>query len=283
MNRRDVLRATAACILAPTIGQAQSSAALPSLFFAHGAPFLATDLARGKQLHELSSALPRVPRGIVAITPHVRAEYVSLAAEGVARHTFPRRFVERIGSIAYTPPAAEALASQLRGLLLPTHVPLARQAHQGFSHTVWMGLLHMFPEASIPVVEMAMPFLPPARLFDLGQALATLRDQDILIVSSGSLTHNLATLFAAQTPAWAIEFDEWIGARLTAYDVDAVIDWRNRAPVPDLAHPDDGAHFNVMLYALGAAAGAGRERVKARAANLNFEFGTFSTRDYLFG
>jgi 4,5-DOPA dioxygenase extradiol len=282
MNRRELLLAGGAFLLAPEFVQADATPALPSLFFAHGAPFLANDKVRGKQLYDLAAGLPRLPRGIVAVTPHVRAEYVTLAAHGVARRSFPRRFRKRVGDVGYAPPAAEPLAAQLRGLLADTHVPIAEKAHAGFNHTIWMGLLHMFPDADIPVVEMAMPFLPPQRLFALGQALAPLRDENVLIISSGSLTHNLAALFTPATPAWASEFDHWIGDALAAHDLDAVIDWQHKAPAADIAHPDDGGHFNVMLYSLGAAVGSNGDFRCAVAANLDFEFGSFSTRDYLF-
>jgi 4,5-DOPA dioxygenase extradiol len=282
MNRRDFLSTGAALLLAPEFVLAKPSAAMPSLFFAHGSPTLATNEARGKQLRDLARGLPRFPSGIVAITPHVRAEYISLAAHGVARRTFPRRFTERVGDVSYAPPAADPLAEQVRGLLATTHVPLSTQSHAAFDHTIWMGLLHMFPAADIPVVEMAMPFMPPERLFEIGQALAPLCDDDVLIVSSGSLTHNLASLFAPETPAWAKEFDLWIGATLEARDIDTVLDWRNKAPAADRAHPDDGGHFNVMLYALGAAVGKTGNLDQASAAHLEFEFGSFSTRDYLF-
>jgi 4,5-DOPA dioxygenase extradiol len=282
MKRRDFLTTSAALLLAPGIVLAKSETAMPSLFFAHGAPTLATDEKRGKQLQNLASALPRSPRGIVAITPHVRAEYVSLAASGVARRSFPRRFLEGIGNIQYAPPPADALAGQVRGLLATAQVPLAPDPHAAFDHTIWMGLLHMFPAANVPVVEMAMPFMPPERLFEIGQALAPLRDEDVLIISSGSLTHNLAALFVPETPTWAKEFDQWIGATLDAGDIDAVLDWRSKAPAADIAHPDDGGHFNVMLYALGAATGAKGTIEHASAADLDFEFGSLSTRDYLF-
>ena len=282
MNRRDFLTTGAALLMAPEIILAKPVAAMPSLFFAHGAPTLATDEERGKQLRELTGGLPRYPRGIVAITPHVRAEYVSLAAHGVALRSFPRRFVERIGNIEYAPPPAEVLAEQVRGLLATNHVPVATETHAAFDHTIWMGLLHMFPAADVPVVEMAMPFMSPDRLFKIGQSLAPLRAEDVLVISSGSLTHNLAALFVTDTPAWAKEFDQWIGATLEARDIDAVRDWRNKAPAANIAHPDDGGHFNVMLYALGASVGSNGNLEQASAAHLDFEFGSFSTRDYLF-
>ena len=282
MRRREFLATGAALLLAPEIILAKSPTTMPSLFFAHGAPTLATNQVRGKQLRDLANGLPRSPRGIVAITPHVRAEYVSLAASGVARRSFPRRFIEEIGDLEYAPPPADLLAEQVRGLLTTTHVPLSPESHAAFDHTIWMGLLHMFPAANIPVVEMAMPFMPPERLFEIGQSLAPLRDEDVLVISSGSLTHNLAALFVPETPTWAKEFDQWIGATLDAGDIDAVLDWRRKAPAADIAHPDDGGHFNVMLYALGAAAGSKGTIEQASAADLDFEFGSFSTRDYLF-
>ena len=282
MKRRDFLTTGAALLMAPEISLAKPAVTMPSLFFAHGAPTLATDEKRGKQLQDLASGLPRSPRGIVAITPHVRAEYVSLASHGVALRSFPRRFVERIGNIEYAPPPAEVLAEQVRGLLATTHAPFATESHAAFDHTIWMGLLHMFPAADIPVVEMSMPFMPPERLFEIGQALSPLCEEDVLIISSGSLTHNLAALFVTDTPTWAKEFDQWIGATLEARNLDAVLDWRNKAPAANIAHPDDGGHFNVMLYALGAAVGSNGTLEQASAAHLDFEFGSFSTRDYLF-
>lgn len=282
MDRRRLLQSGAALLVVPRIVRAAASAVMPSLFFAHGAPFLANDRIRGKQLSDLVRDLPRTPRGIIAVTPHVRSEYVTVASHGTARRSFPRRFIERIGDVAYRPPAADELAAQVRSLLNSSHIPLAAAPHEAFNHTVWMGLLHMFPQANIPVVEMSMPFLGPRRLFALGQALAPLRQADVLIISSGSLTHNLASLFVETTPTWAIEFDQWIGETLDERDLDAVLDWRKKAPAADIAHPDDGGHFNVVLYALGAAVGSNANFDSAHAANLDFEFGSFSTRDYLF-
>lgn len=286
MDRRDWLRQVSALALTPltTPMLAPASAAgavMPTLFFAHGAPFLARDKERGAALAAVAAQLPQRPRGIVAITPHVRAEYVTIAASGRARHSFPRRFSERVGALAYTPPPATTLAAQVRAALAATGQALAAQPHRAFNHTVWMGLWHMFPQADVPVVEIAMPFRAAPELFRLGKALAALRNDGVLIVASGSLTHNLASLFVESTPSWATEFDAWIAETLAVADIDAVIDWRHKAPAPDVAHPDDGAHFNVLLYALGAAVG-GAGYTHALSYNAGFEFGSFSTRDYLF-
>lgn len=279
LTRRHFLAVGMAVCMAPARA---ATAAMPTLFFAHGAPWLATDQARGAQLRELVARLPAPPRGIVAFTPHVRAEAITIAAHGSGQRSFPQRFLATIGDLDYRPPPADALAAAVRGLLLRGREDVADETHAAFNHTVWMGLIHMFPTAAIPVVEVAMPFVTPRRLFALGQALAGLRDSHVLIVASGALTHNLATIGIEQTPAWAREFDHWTGDTLAAADIDSLLDWRHRAPAAAIAHPDDGGHFNVLMIALGAAVSSG-SGTRARALHLGFEMGAFSTRDYVLG
>ena len=281
LNRRQLLQAGVAALWLPHAAGAVSAPRMPSIFFAHGAPWLATDAVRGAQLRELVAGLPARPRGIVAFTPHVRAEAISIAAQGVGRRSFPPRFLERVGALDYRPPPATALATRVRNLLARTGQDLADEPHLAFNHTVWMGLIHMFPQADIPVVEVAMPFVGPRPLFALGQALAPLRNDGMLLVASGSLVHNLATIGIEHVPTWAQEFDQWLGETLARSDLDGVLDWRQRAPASAIAHPDDGGHFNVLMYALGAAVGDG-SGVRAQAYHLGFELGAFSTRDYVF-
>lgn len=281
LSRRSFVGGALAAATLPRATIAAGDGPMPSLFFAHGAPFLATDAVRGAQLAELAAALPRRPRGIVAFTPHVRAERVTAAATGVARRSFPRRFRERVAGIEYAPPDGSALLGDVTAALSSSRHPLTDRAHPGFNHTVWMGLMHMFPAADLPVVEVALPFEDTRALFELGQHLAPLRNEDVLVVSSGSLTHNLATIGIDPTPSWAIEFDHWVGERLGSRNIDAMLDWRTRAPAANVNHPDDGAHFNVLMLALGAAAAGGRLGA-TRSMHEGWEFGSFTTREYLF-
>jgi 4,5-DOPA dioxygenase extradiol len=253
---------------------------MPSLFFAHGAPTLATDQQRGAQLAQLAAALPAKPRGIVAFTPHVRGETLSMAAHGEALRSFPARFAPQLGSLRYTPPPATALADELRALLSGSRHELSAEDHVAYNHTVWMGLVHLFPAADVPVLEVAMPFVAAPRLFEIGRLLAPLRKAGVLIVSSGALTHNLASMGTLPTPQWAFEFDAWLAQSLDDGAIDTLLDWRHRAPAAALAHPDDGGHFNVLMFALGAACADGA-RLRAQSFHQGFEMGTFSTRDYL--
>jgi 4,5-DOPA dioxygenase extradiol len=118
-----------------------------------------------------------------------------------------------------------------------------------------MPLLYLFPRADVPVLQLSFPLSPGADLFALGRALAPLREDGIAIVGSGSVSHNLAAFGAMRDgpPAWMIEFQAWTKERVLARDVDALCDFRNKAPAQGLNHPDGGEHFRVLLLALGAA------------------------------
>ena len=282
LNRRQLMLSGLAAWLTPPLVKAAAEEPMPSLFFAHDGPFLARDEARSRQLVELVEALPRRPRGIVIFTPHLRAERMTMAASGVARRSFPRRFRKMIGDLAYAPPPADALAARVRSVFVNTRYAISERTHHGFNHTVWMGLIHMFPAADMPVVEVAMPFLGPADLFALGRALAPLRDEGHLVIASGSLTHNLATIGMKHTPAWAREFDQWVAETLNARDLDGFMDWRHQAPAEGIAHPDDGGHFNVIMFALGAAVALDGGLTRAISMHAGWESGAFTTRDYLF-
>jgi 4,5-DOPA dioxygenase extradiol len=139
-------------------------------------------------------------------------------------------------------------------------LPVA-EARRGFDHTTWMPLLCLRPAADVPVLELCYPYVSEAQTFALGQKLAPLATQGVLFLASGGLTHNLALDFIGPTPAFASEFDAWATEQITKRDVDALCDWRHRAPAALLAHPDDGAHFRVVLAALGFALGASRAAV----------------------
>jgi 4,5-DOPA dioxygenase extradiol len=119
----------------------------------------------------------------------------------------------------------------------------------------------MFPDANVPVVEIAMPFMQEKDLLTLGRRLAPLRHQGVFVLGSGSITHNLAAEPAkggsqlgtemADRP-WSKAFADWAEKTVRARDEEALLDWRKRAPSAELAHPDDGGHFRVLLVAYGA-------------------------------
>jgi 4,5-DOPA dioxygenase extradiol len=113
----------------------------------------------------------------------------------------------------------------------------------------------MYPEATVPVLQMSMPGLDPRTLFMLGQALAPLRDEGVLIFGSGFLTHNMQYAFRRGVPEWAREFDRWVEDAILRFDVDALIDFQARAPAARIALPT-WEHYVPLLVAAGAASGA---------------------------
>jgi 4,5-DOPA dioxygenase extradiol len=238
---------------------AAAAATMPVAFVSHGGPLLAIDPVRGPALRAWGARLPPA-RGVVVMTPHWGSRHVALGATGpgVARYDFPRWLADKLPpGLSYASPPSDALAQRVEALLGgPPQV--TRSARAGLDHTTWMPLRHLLPEASAPVLEVAYPYLmPDAELFALGRRLAPLREEGVLFLASGGMTHNLAAVdldeAAAPVPSWSQEFDAWAADRVAAHDADALVDWRHKAPAADLAHPDDGGHFRVLLAALGLA------------------------------
>lgn len=262
LSRRQLL-AFGATALALGTRRALASSDAPGLmpcgFVGHGSPLLAVDAARGAELRSWGASLPK-PTGIVALTPHYRARGLKLGhvGKGRALYSFPS-FMRRMlpSDLDYPSPDNAALARLVADLLAPLE-PAFDESRAGFDHTTWMPLRHLFPDASAPVVEIAMPFVQEKELFALGRRLAILRRQGVFILASGSLTHNLAAIdfegHDATPPTWATEFDAWTEKTLRAGDLASMLDWRAKAPRAELVHPDDGGHFRVMLVALGAVA-----------------------------
>lgn len=281
LTRRELLLACGTALIArPTMAVTPP---MPTLFYGHGGPPLAVDKKRRRELSQMASLLPYKPTAIIAITPHVRRHWISIASQGIARWSFPRRFRKMVEHIRYHPPAAsQALVENVYDALESAQVNFVREQHRGYNHTLWMGLLHLFPEADIPVIEMSMPFLEPQRLFAIGQALAPLRDEGVLVVSSGTITHNLGSFnHEGPVPTWASDFDEWTAEAIGQNQIDELIDWRSKAPASEIAHPDDGGHFNVLMFALGSAVGAGNGLSWSKTMHKHYEFGTFSNRGFL--
>jgi 4,5-DOPA dioxygenase extradiol len=161
-------------------------------------------------------------------------------------------FPERFYRVRYDSPGAPGLAAEVRGLLPGVRSDETR----GLDHGAYVPLVEMYPDADVPVLQLSMPTLEPARLFDVGRALAPLRDQGVLIIGSGFTTHNLRELppdAASAPPAWSVEFDEWTDLAVRGGDVDALLDFRAKAPAARIAHPRT-EHFAPLFMALGAGA-----------------------------
>lgn len=255
MQRSDNDNDTPAQMISPasaTIGHAE----LPTLFVSHGAPTFALEPGDAGQALLGLAARMETPRAILVLSPHwIRATTaLTTHAQPETIHDFGG-FPAPLYRLRYPAAGAPEVARRAQTLLAGSGIEVELDATRGLDHGAWVPLLHMYPKADIPVVQLAMPYGITARgMFVLGRALAPLRQDGVLIVGSGSLTHNLYEFRGEDGPAepYVLEFAEWIAARLQAGDEEALLDYRRRAPHAERAHPTD-EHLLPLMFALGAA------------------------------
>jgi 4,5-DOPA dioxygenase extradiol len=232
------------------------STALPALYLGHGAPPLVDDALWVSQLAGWAKDLPR-PEAILVVSAHWESAPLTLGATADAVplvYDFSG-FPERYYRVTYPSPGAPGLAARIRALM-PDHEPVADQPARGLDHGAYVPLLVMYPEADIPVLQMSLPTLDPAKLLEVGRRLRPLREEGVLVIGSGFLTHGLPFLRdlrpGAAAPGWSADFDAWAAETLARGAVDELVDFRNRAPGMPYAHPTV-EHFAPLFVTLGAA------------------------------
>lgn len=291
MRRREFLRLPAAALAAaacqggrspmpePVPAPHRSTPTTPVVFVSHGAPTLAVDHVAGADFARLAAALPR-PRAVLVVSAHWLAAPATLG-------TRERRpllydfggFDEALHRVRYDAPAASELAEELARRL-----PALRRADErAWDHGVWVPLVHMYPAADVPVLQLSLPATwSPRQLFALGAQLAPVRDDGVLLLASGGAVHDLGALDwrgDSPPPQWALDFEGWLRERLVAGAVDDLIAFRERAPALRRAHPTD-EHLLPLLVALGAAQ-AGPNAVTFPIEG--FEYGSLSRLAVRFG
>ncbi|WBB58779.1 class III extradiol ring-cleavage dioxygenase [Streptomyces sp. WMMC500] len=227
---------------------------MPALYLSHGAPPLADDPLWPAELAAWAEALPR-PRAILVVSAHWEEAPLALGATATVPLVYDFwGFPEHYYRVRYPAPGAPALAESVRKLLRTPGDGVQDFPDRGLDHGAYVPLVEMYPDAGIPVLQLSMPTLEPARLLALGRRLAPLRAEGVLIVGSGFFTHNLAALRHAGDgpPAWSAEFDAWGREALAAQDVDALLDFTHKSPAGKLAHPRT-EHFAPLFVTLGAA------------------------------
>lgn len=232
---------------------------MPVLFLAHGAPPLFDDELWLGELGRWAKALPR-PESILVLSAHWDASPAAIGATDRIPLVYDfYGFPERYYRFSYPSPGAPELASRVRGLLGARGIASVDRADRGLDHGVYCPLAGMYPEADVPVLQVSLPGLDPATLVSFGRALAPLADEGVLVIGSGFLTHNMRSL-GQPVAAWAEEFDRWSEETLAKRDIDALVDFRRRAPAASIAHPTH-EHYAPVLVTAGAAAEAGRTDV----------------------
>lgn len=257
---------------------------LPSLFLSHGSPgLILEDCAARDFLAGLGGLLP-TPKAILVASAHWESErpLVGATPRPETIHDF-YGFPRPLYDIRYAAPGAPALAERVANLLLRAGFAPALDSRRGLDHGAWAPLHLAYPQATIPTLQLSIQSdLPATHHARLGEALRPLREEGVLIVGSGSATHNLHAFRRSRlrldspTPPWAAAFADWLAAAVAADDRAALLDWEE-APSARENHPSP-EHFLPFFVALGAATPG----QAGRALHRSWTYGVLAMDAYAF-
>lgn len=257
--------------------------ALPALYISHGSPRLIVEPSAARDfLAGLANTLPR-PRAIVIATAHFGTSRPAVIGDANPGMIYDFGGMPELRQLVYPAPGDPQVAIKVAGLWQAAGFAPTVATGYGYDHGTWVPLMLMYPDADVPVVQIAVqPQLGPAHHVALGKALASMRDENFLVIGSGSLTHNLRALYsgdlAPDAPAlpWVEQFAEWIHDKIESGADDDLLNYRARAPHAVDNHPTD-EHLMPLFIAMGAGQTKGR-RIHSSTRN-----GVISMDTYAFG
>ncbi|HEY9898673.1 MAG TPA: class III extradiol ring-cleavage dioxygenase [Pantanalinema sp.] len=255
----------------------------PALFVSHGAPTIAIDRIPAHDfLAGLGERIGR-PKAILAISAHweTGAPTLSLAAQPATIHDFGG-FPDALYRMTYPAPGSPELAERVAEQLVAAGFPAALNPSRGLDHGAWIPLQLMYPAADIPVVQLSIqPSRSPAEHWRLGEALRPLRDEGILVLGSGSATHNLFELgrymHDTTPPEWVTSFDRWLKSAVTQGRKEELLDYLHQAPSAARNHPTPD-----HILPLFVAAGAGEAQGTGELIHESYSWGLLSMAAYSF-
>ncbi|MCF6093775.1 dioxygenase [Microaerobacter geothermalis] len=249
---------------------------VPTLFVCHGAPSLVIeDNEYTRFLKNLAKKLNK-PEAIVIFTAHWESEVMKISSLKGPYETIYDfyGFPEELYSIKYPAKGSVQLSEQLQEMFQTKGIKTVKDTQRGLDHGSWVILQLMYPEADVPVVQISVnPTLSPKEQYKIGEAIADLRDQNVLIIGSGATVHNLGTLKwdMKASEEWAVQFDDWLIDKVENWDVKSIFSYRDLAPHARLAVPRE-EHFVPLLITMGS----GDKSRKARLLYRGYDFGTLS-------
>ncbi|MDK9709124.1 MAG: dioxygenase [Desulforhopalus sp.] len=258
--------------------------AQPSLFISHGAPDIAvkTDHPSYRFLCEASGMFPR-PDAIVILSAHWTTDHVMVSSTASYKTIYDfGGFDPRLYAMQYSPKGNPDLSRIVLQLVRGTDGKAELVEHASLDHGAWIPLLLMYPEAYIPVVQVSIqPNLSPAYHYALGEALQELRQQNVLIIGSGAMTHNLSEMMFSgdglSSPQWVADFADWMRDRIEAGDREALLSYREQAPHARRNHPTE-EHILPLFLAMGAGGGIPGKQIHTATS-----YGTVRMDAYAFG
>lgn len=248
-----------------------------SLFLAHGSPMLVIEEhAYTRYLKTLAGSMPR-PKAIVVFSAHWESpvQLISGAKEYETIYDF-YGFPDELYQMTYPAKGDPELARKIQRLFAEAGIHSEIDHERGLDHGAWSVLKLLYPYADIPVIALSVnPSLGNAQQYEIGKALAALRQDNVLIIGSGGTVHNLRRVEweakEGEAESWAVEFDDWFRERLADWDLEQIFRYETLAPHAKLAVPRN-EHFVPLLLAMGAA----DETRAARLLHRSYQLGTLS-------
>jgi len=242
-----------------------------SLFISHGSPDLIFHDTVAKQFLEKAAESFAPPKGIVIASAHFETEHPAIVSDALPEMIYDFGPIDRrLNDVVYPAPGSPALAEQAANLIGDAGIDCNLMSKRGYDHGTWVPLSLLYKNADIPVVQLSVQrHLSAAHHYDIGKSLRSLVDEEILVIGSGAITHNLAELFGPSglkynrqddEIEWARLFADWISAQVEAGDVEKLIAYETEAPFARENHPT-AEHFLPLMVALGAATDGKGERL----------------------
>ena len=257
---------------------------MPSLFISHGSPEMAVRPSPAHNfLSGFAAELPR-PRSILVVSAHWETAHPMVASGAAPATVYDfRGFDPQLRLIDYAAPGDPETAKRAADLLKMAGFPTSLDEHRGRDHGVWAPLHLLYPDHEIPVIQVSMqPDADAAYHLRLGRALQPLRDEGVLIIGSGSMTHNLSAFRGqpvdAPVPTWVADFTTWMERELTSTHPETTVAYREAAPFAAENHPE-AEHILPLFVALGATL----PREPIRRVHASVEHGVLAMDVYRFG
>ncbi len=226
-------------------------------FVSHGSPMMAVQVTEASTHLDKWFATRSKPKGIVVVSAHwqTRSHHAAITTHETPQtvHDFGG-FPDALYRICYPAKTDSELIKRVMILLSQAGMSVEESPNRGFDHGVWVPLIRMCPQADIPVVQLALPQLATSvDYYKMGQALQSLAAEQILVLGSGALSHNLGALGSADTPVpeWVTGFREWVNRIIESGDINSLLEWDKLAPYALQNHPTP-EHFLPLFFAVGA-------------------------------
>ena len=259
---------------------------LPSLYISHGSPrLIVEDSAARDFLKGFAASLPK-PRAIVIASAHFGTSRPAVVGDAKPGMIYDFGGMPELRKLVYPAPGDPQVAMKIAGLWEAAGFAPAVVTGYGYDHGTWVPLLLLYPDADVPVVVISVqPELGPTHHIALGKALASLRGENMLVIGSGSMTHNLHEFYSSELPpdapakTWVGQFADWVHDKIEAGATEDLVNYRKLAPHALDNHPTE-EHFLPLFIALGAGANGG---TKGRRIHSSTRGGVISMDTYAFG